>query len=155
MTLRLCLLSSLVLLLVADSPGPPSASAILRLTPTRSSGRITIDDKVLRSGRVQLQIPVTKIRNPRMMPISISAIAILNNKKSGRISLGSFSIYPADQTGTFHLPLPETVTKAGRGTGRITFEIRLVPGPETLEANSLEIEIGPMRLTAEPLEGRD
>ena len=155
MTLRLCLLSSLVLLLVADSPGPPSASAILRLTPTRSSGRITIDDKVLRAGRVQLQIPVTKIRNPRMMPISISAIAILNNQKSGRILVGSFSIYPADQTGTFHLPLPETVAKAGRGTGRITFEIRLVPGLVTLEANSLEIELGPIRITAAPLEGRD
>ncbi len=155
MILRLCLLSGLALLLVADSPGQLSASAILRLTPTRSSGRITIDGKVLRAGRAQLQIPVTKIRNPKMMPISISATVILNNQKSGRVSLGSFSIYPADQTGTFHLPVPDALAKAGRGTGRITIEIRLVPGPAPLEANSLEIDLGPIRLTAEPLEGRD
>ena len=151
MTFRLCLLSSLAVLFVADSPGPPSASAMLRLTPTRSSGRITIDDKVLGAGRALLQIPVTKIRNPRMMPINISAMAILNSQKSGRISVGSFSIYPADQTGIFNLPLSEAVAKAGRGTGRITFEIRLVPGPVPWEANSLEIELGPIRLTAEPL----
>ena len=148
MTLRLFLLSSLGLMLVGDSPGPPSASGIVRLTPTRTSGRVTIDAKVLRSGRAQLQVPVSKILNPKMAPVSISAIAILNNQTSGRIALGSFSIYPADQTGSFHLPLPEAVVKAGRGTGRVTFEIRLVPGPAPLEANSLEIELGPVRITA-------
>ncbi len=155
MTLRVWLLLNLALMLVADSPDPPSASAILKLTPLRSTVRITIDAKVLRSGRGQLQIPVSKIRNPKMAPMSISATAILNNQKPGRVALGSFSIYPADQTGTFHLPVPETVRKAARGTGRITIEIRLVPGSAPLEANSLEIELGPMRITATPAEGRD
>ena len=142
-------------MLVADSPGPPSASTTLRLTPSQSSGRITITVKALQAGRAQLQIPVSKIRNPKMAAISITATAILNNKTAGRVALGSFSIYPADQTGTFHLPLPEAVVKAGRGAGRVTVEIRLVPGLAPLEANSLEIELGPVRLTAEPAEARD
>ena len=134
------------LLLAADAQGPPP----LKLNLKQNFVRTTIDAASLRAGRTLLVIPVVKVRNPKLAPVTISVTALAGRQLRERIPAGAFSLFPADQTGTFHLRMPAEAVGAARGLKRLTLEIRLASAPD-----DLEVEAGPLRLIAEPVEPRD
>ena len=143
----LCILAGSTLLPAADAQGPPQPP--LKLGRAQSFVRTTIDAASLRAGLTLLAIPVVKVRNPQLAPVTVSVTALAGRQLRQRVEIGAFSLFPADQAGTFNLRVPAEAVGASRGVRRLTLEIRLKAAPD-----DLDVEVGPVRLIAEPVEKR-
>lgn len=97
-----------------------------------------------------LRIPVTKVRNTRQDPLSVS-VAVVQRKPPGRRwPIGVFSVYPPEQPGVFHLNVPPEALTRLRQPAPAEIELRLERRPDGSSPQAVEIDIGKLALITKP-----
>lgn len=105
------------------------ASPALTLTHEHPLSSLPVAANVLTSGSEVLEVAITKVVNPSRIPVVI--FVYLSNTGKGKsepekILIGNFSLYPADQPGTFLLNPAPAVRKLSAEKSFGDTDVRLV-----------------------------
>lgn len=85
-----------------ESPASPVAT----LSSEHPIASVPVDGSVLTSGAEVLEVKITKVTNPSLTPVTVFVSLSYANKgapEAKQISVGNFSLYPADKPGKFLL----------------------------------------------------
>lgn len=113
--------------------GNEPAAPPVTLTPEHAANSFPVEANALSNDTEVLEVPITKVVNPSRTPVEI--YVYLSNVGKGKSEpdkslIGNFSLYPADQPGTFLLnPAPAIrklfAEKPPNDTGvRLIFELK-------------------------------
>ena len=133
----------------ASLPGPQrnSKSETITLTNQKPTGSFPLQPELFKNIPTAtevppvlqtVQVPVTKVVNPDAKPVTIFVyFSRPNEKRDGppeKISVGNFSLYPADRPGRFTLNPREALRKASEASNesnikewRLVFELEQKP----------------------------
>ncbi len=102
----------------------PSANAMepVTLTDQRPTATIPLDPQVLAAGTPILEIDVTALSNPSLLPLGVAVYITVGDKK---IPVGDFAFYPADKKGNFQLNARDALAQVQKSANaNLAFELR-------------------------------
>jgi len=92
------------------------------LTDRLRSASIEIGSGDLTAGKAILEVDVTDVSNPGLVPIGISVSMMTGSIK---VPIGSFAFFPADHKGNFLLSSKQALARVGHpGNARLVFELQ-------------------------------
>jgi hypothetical protein len=112
---RYCLLLSLCL---------PCALAMepVTLTDQHPVASMAIDPKVIATGSPILEVDVTEVSNPSLVPIGVAVFITAGDLK---IPVGNFAFFPVDYKGNFLLNSKAALARVSKSSNaRLVFELR-------------------------------
>jgi hypothetical protein len=124
------------------------AAPTVTLTPEHPSNSFPVEANVLTSDPEILEVAVTKVVNPSRTAIDVSVYltkAVKGKSEPEQTLIGNFSLYPADQPGTFMLNPAPAIEKlcgekpAGDAEVRLVFDLKQLH--ETKLSTPLELTI--------------
>lgn len=140
-----------LVLALSDVPDSMPAPAPPQVTAKQPVLGISMDTSPLRTGASVLAVKVDKVVNPGLSALSVSVSALAAGTGStGKVVIGTFSLYPADQPGLFHLALPPELARRLRNTSKTQLELRLGSGSETPLPQNVVIQFGKIQLVRPP-----
>ena len=98
------------------------ATKPITLTDRLRSASIEIGSGDLTAGKAILEVDVTDVSNPGLVPIGI-AVSMMTG--SIKVPIGSFAFFPADHKGNFLLSSKQALARVGHpGNARLVFELQ-------------------------------
>ena len=136
-----------------QTPSPPKTKATpapsvetVTLTSEHPTGSFAVQPDLLKHPPAILEASVTNVVNPAAKPVNIFVSLALVNERGAipgaHVTVGSFSLYPADRPGKFLLDAADALQTAGETKNppdakewRLVFELEKQPevGSSTLE----------------------
>jgi hypothetical protein len=92
------------------------------LTNQQPVASMTIDPKVIATGCPILEVDVTDLSNPSLVPIGVAVSIVTGDLK---IPIGNFAFFPADNKGNFLLDSKAALARVSKSeNARLVFELR-------------------------------
>jgi hypothetical protein len=92
------------------------------LTNQHPVASMALDPKVIAAGSPILEVDVTELSNPSLVPIGIAVFITVGDLN---IPVGNFAFYPADNKGNFSLNSQSALARVPRsGNAHLVFELR-------------------------------
>ena len=134
LSMRYCLIMILFFCL-------PFAVAIepVTLTDQHPVAAMALDPKVISTERPILEVEVTEVSNPSLVPIGVAVFITTGDLK---IPVGNFAFFPADNKGNFLLDSRAALARIPRsGTVHLVFELRKLR--QSASWKPVRVTIGP------------
>jgi hypothetical protein len=113
---------SLVMLAMLRASFPMTEAAQIVLTDQHPTASSVIDVRGIARDASILEIEVTDVSNPGLVPIGVAVSLAADNVT---VPVGSFAFYPADHGGRFHLDAGPAMARVGRRDNlRLLFELK-------------------------------
>jgi hypothetical protein len=94
----------------------------ITLTNEHPVASMALDAKVIAAGSPILEVDVTELSNPSLVPIGVAVFITAGDLK---IPVGNFAFYPADNKGNFSLSSKDALARVPRSeNARLVFELR-------------------------------
>ena len=124
-----------------------AAQDTLLLSDAAPTAKIAIDPESLQTSPIALEVPVVRIENQEMISFTITAALILDARfgPDKHLSLGTFGVFPADQTGTYTLSTSNVTEVAGDwgNLGELHLLYTLKPASENAPLKDVRVFVGP------------
>jgi hypothetical protein len=96
-------------------------TAPFTLTPEHLVASIAIPAEVMAAAWPVLEVDVTELSNPGMVPIGVAVSMVSGDRK---IPMGNFAFFPSDNKGNFMIDSRSAFAQVGRsGTAHLVFEL--------------------------------
>lgn len=118
-----------------DKPTPVS----VKLSGSEPTVRVELDAAMLSRGPGRLQFAVSDVRNAALSAVNVVVEAVAPKGAGRRKLVGSFTLFPPDQPGVFHLAAPADLPRDSKG--RVRLELRLERPPVQKAAPALSLTI--------------
>lgn len=118
---------------------PPVYPQSAALTERQTTVSLPVEPRNLDPGVSLLEVDVTSLSNPALVPIGIDVSLVSGNLKA---EIGSFAFYPADHPGNFSLDCRSALKKMRNKTNlRLVYELRKLRA--SAEWQAVRVTIGP------------